>query len=334
MKVLFKTLCLILLCSSTIFAALPNCLIRHCAKCKLVTVGGKKIESCHQCVKALPKEIDPKKQPGVFGCVPFKNFLKDANCYLYSPNVAGKAASCNSCYELANLGQVSSNPTLCQYCDTQKMVFTAKKCVQRVEKFENCMKLSPRLETCTECKKGYIKNSATKKCIKFKDTKCNYASSATVCTSCMNGYALVNSKCVSSGVANCQVGSKQADNTVKCTRCSQGYYMKTTDSKVSCIKIAIKMCAIVNNPTAEPKSHTCKSCIADTVNQTAGILTSGKCMYINGCQIYTSGTECSQCDYKHGYYATGVTKNGGQKCSLQSMISGIFVLSFFAILAF
>ena len=105
--------------------------------------------------------------------------------------------------------------------------------------------------SCKICNTNYIPNSTYSACVQVSlDLKdCLLASSTTACHTCVSPKVLVNSKCSSVLITNCQVYN-QGTATLECSRCKDEYYLSSN----ACTKGEISNCGVYTSQTV------CASC--------------------------------------------------------------------------
>lgn len=219
--------------------------------------------------------------------------------------------SCNSTQDLSN-GECKNCPEGCTSClfkeDTQK--FTCSSCLSNHYKSKD--------ELCSACPTG------CDKCTLGDDNSAE-------CSSCIDGYNLVEKKCKSCGLSNCKSCSANSDgNTFTCSSCINAFYLNTDEcgkcpencqecsfnQKYECSKCIDKFTRTSTGTCVSCPAH-CATCAAssdNTIKCTKCISDSYSLQSDGSCQTCTSAAfaNCATC---------GPTPTGG-KASCSACVSG------------
>ena len=210
----------------------------------------------------------------------------------------------------------------CILCQEQKILDPqSTKCVDIAssKKKDNCLRYDLTGNGCAKCATGFWISGGT--CLALRETlipNCEFYKSATECSSCYDGFRLVENACV--GFASLEGCFLHTDRS--CTECESGYILtgnsstfeslnhafftrfltvKTTSAKWSDEVNASSLCVqeTVSNCDQHETFNSCKIC------QTGYFLNSKKMCEKNPeqpipyCSVYQSASVCVKCDNTH-----------------------------------
>lgn len=207
-------------------------------------------------------------------------------------------ANCETCV-------AGTATTTCGACVSNKYFNSAKTacvdCSTAIASCSNCTTVNGTTQ-CNECAAKFVVNANTKLCDACP-LNCSVCSSASVCTTCQDGYDLSNGTCSISSylnISNCKYPALDSSGNAICTQCSAGYGMMTGDQS-KCVLCSASSCDVCTlDADYNPSCANCSSGYAAV---------SGKCQTcsstLQNCASCSSSTSCSTC--QSGYFVKNAT---------------------------
>ncbi len=166
---------------------------------------------------------------------------------------------------------------------------------------ECCSQISGTAFVCSECITGNYVFLKGGQCIRSEG--CLSLANTGVCTSCENGYYLMQGRCLA-----CHVSCKTCRDNTLCTSCNLGYFNSTNSHFSFCTACSVG----------------CKACTSATTCQTCNdgyLLNAGVCTACSANCVTCTGSACTQCNSASTlisgicYLCTDATKSGSLGCT-------------------
>jgi hypothetical protein len=172
----------------------------------------------------------------------------------------------------------------CLYC---KPTYTRKNglCV----KIENC-EFSSTVEKCEECKAGFQTSEDGSACIKVQEDGCRETASENKCTSCFDGFVLVEGVCVELKLDSCKLRSRFGCEVCEPLPDGQLIMLKFTGELITTSTMSV-------NDSSKRRKSVC--------------VTMPNSIRLNNCQEYESASSCSKCTEN---YLLMKKKDSSKKC--------------------
>ena len=186
----------------------------------------------------------------------------------------------------------------------------------------NCHIWDFHTSTCTQCSYRYYYNTATKSCAAVSDQCRDWSANSGLCTSCYQGYTLVNGECVQSSPSMRSSGSLDPNcyswdySKNKCTQCAYRYYFNANG-----------VCTPVSDYCREwnPSTGACTSCYQGFSLSNGACAPSMKSGSLDpNCYSWDySQNKCSQCAYRYFFGANGVCEKVSDNCREWNPSTGV-----------
>lgn len=230
----------------------------------------------------------------------------------------------------------SDNCSECFGNEYLEIIGNAKTC--KAYTVRNCKEFEANINECKNCNAGYFKNLDTKECQEYtlvnckteEDNKneckvcndnhykadkitclpndlweCKTPGANNQCTTCNDGFYLVNGKCLSGTQTGCNPAN-YTSNKDECTQCMPGYYL---DQNKFCKPYTVDNCKGTTNSGFLPTEDGCEDCLPGffKYNNTSNTNDpkNKKCFKIkipNCVKSQDLGTNCTEC--AAGYFGT------------------------------
>ena len=170
-----------------------------------------------------------------------KEYLNETECslcsaYFYLEN----SSKCSPVSPVTNCAKYDPNYDRCLECiEGFWMDSTLNVCNKReIKEVANCSSLAINADMCDKCLTKFVKTNDGKSCVSYILNCQDYLIKADevtgeysmVCTSCIQGYKLINSQCEIFNIPNCQVLDL---SNFTCTTCDASYYLNESQSTCS-----------------------------------------------------------------------------------------------------